>query len=493
MVRKFAFLFLLGNVIWFAACGGNGGGGSGTVTAISVSCSPTNVTSGGTSQCSATVSGTGNFNSSVTWSTSAGTISSSGLFTAPVVTTSLLATITATSVQNASISGSTSVTVNPGTASNNVQQLVVDAGPNPSSFVTTNEAFVSVTVCVPGTSTCQTIDHVQVDTGSFGLRLLSGASGGELNISLPQEVDSSNNPLAECLVFADGYVWGPVVTADIVMAGEKAPMTPVQITIPSTSSPPVPSSCSNQNPLGGAGNEGGSQIALGANGIIGVGLFPYDCGTACTPGFQTQPQYYSCPSGGCNPENISLSQQVTNPVFNFTTDNNGVLVQMPSVLDGGSPTANGLLIFGIGTQSNNGLNGATVYAVDQNGNISTTYNGNTYTGSFIDSGSNGYFFPDSSIPTCPSPNQKWYCPSTSPDNLSAVNQGTNMNSGVTVNFTLEDASTLFNTSNNAFSTLGGPVPSSLNAFDWGMPFFYGKNVFTAIQTRCNNPCPYYAY
>ena len=29
----------------------------------------------------------------------------------------------------------------------------------------TNGAFVSVNVCVPGTSTCQTIDDVLVDTG----------------------------------------------------------------------------------------------------------------------------------------------------------------------------------------------------------------------------------------------------------------------------------------------------------------------------------------
>ena len=44
-----------------------------------------------------------------------------------------------------------------------------------------NEPCVSVTVCVPGTSTCQTIDHLLLDTGSTGLRIFSQA----LTIPLP--------------------------------------------------------------------------------------------------------------------------------------------------------------------------------------------------------------------------------------------------------------------------------------------------------------------
>jgi len=37
---------------------------------------------------------------------------------------------------------------------------------------TRNMLQTSVTICVPGTSTCQTIDNIQVDTGSQGLRIL---------------------------------------------------------------------------------------------------------------------------------------------------------------------------------------------------------------------------------------------------------------------------------------------------------------------------------
>ncbi len=60
---------------------------------------------------------------------------------------------------------------------------------------------------------------LQVDTGSSGLRIVSSAGGGEFNLALPNEPDSSGNPLDECLVFLDGYVWGHVATADITLRG----------------------------------------------------------------------------------------------------------------------------------------------------------------------------------------------------------------------------------------------------------------------------------
>src|SRR5215469_15188254 len=63
----------------------------------------------------------------------------------------------------------------------NVVPLTVDAGP--TSTIQSDMAFASVTVCMPGTSTCQTIDHVQVDTGSEGLRLVSSS----VTIGLPQQ------------------------------------------------------------------------------------------------------------------------------------------------------------------------------------------------------------------------------------------------------------------------------------------------------------------
>ena len=52
----------------------------------------------------------------------------------------------------------------------NVGAIVVNPGPQNSQY--TNGLFISVTLCEPGTSDCQTIDHLLVDTGSVGVRVL---------------------------------------------------------------------------------------------------------------------------------------------------------------------------------------------------------------------------------------------------------------------------------------------------------------------------------
>ena len=247
-----------------------------------------------------------------------------------------------------------------GSTTNNVQPIAVNAGP--PGVNAANSAFTSVTVCAPGSTTqCQTVDNVLVDTGSSGLRLLSSV----LTISLPVQNSPNGNTLAECNIFEDGYTWGPVAKADIKMAGEIASSSPVQVIIPSTSSPAVPSSCSSQTT---GPDEGDSVVALQSNGVLGVGLFSQDCGQACTPGFTLQNVYYDCPSSGCNPVAIALAQQVSNPVSFFASDNNGVVLELPSVPVDGSPAVSGSLIFGIGTQSDNALGSATIYSANTTGN-----------------------------------------------------------------------------------------------------------------------------
>ena len=63
----------------------------------------------------------------------------------------------------------------------------------------TNGLFASVEVCEPGSTTnCTTVPNVLVDTGSTGLRLLSGAVSG---LTLPAVTDSSGNDVQECIQF----------------------------------------------------------------------------------------------------------------------------------------------------------------------------------------------------------------------------------------------------------------------------------------------------
>jgi len=362
---------------------------------------------------------------------------------------------------------------------NNIQAINVNAGPA-GNYV--NGVFTTVTVCAPGSSNCQAVKGVLVDTGSFGLRVLSSA----LTVPLTQQNDSSGRAVVECAQFALGVTWGPVQTADVKIAGEIAPSIPVQVIgDPDFSS--VPSGCSSQ----GAPQQ--DLNGLGANGILGIGNFIADCGPACQPGTSNNPGfYYGCTASSCQVITLNQNQQVQNPVAAFAADSNGVLVDLPST--GNAPSLSGSLIFGIGTQNNNALGNAQVLTVDGSGNITTDFKSKTNIPSFLDTGSNGYFFLDSSttgVPTCPAPNDSFYCPS-SPADLSATNSGTN-NASNTVNFTIENANTLFsNLSDNVFPTLGGP---NTGIFDWGLPFFYGQKVFVAIENR-NTPGgtgPFVAY
>ena len=77
---------------------------------VSVSCAPTSVPQGETSQCAATVQNA--TNNAVTWSASAGTISSAGVLSVPIATSiGTQITITATSVADTTKFGTTQVTV----------------------------------------------------------------------------------------------------------------------------------------------------------------------------------------------------------------------------------------------------------------------------------------------------------------------------------------------------------------------------------------------
>ena len=53
-----------------------------------------------------------------------------------------------------------------------------------------NKPCVSVTICTPGTSTCQTINDILLDTGDSGLRIFKQV----LSVSLTQ-VTSGGNPV----------------------------------------------------------------------------------------------------------------------------------------------------------------------------------------------------------------------------------------------------------------------------------------------------------
>jgi len=355
-----------------------------------------------------------------------------------------------------------------------------------------NEPCVQVTVCSPGTGACQAIDGILLDTGSTGLRVFRQA----LTVAL-EPVGSGSGLLAECVQYADGTSnWGPVETAGVVLGGEPAVEVPIQV-IDSTFGI-LPSGCANAD---------ASPAAAGFNGVLGVGIFAQDCGPQCAASPETG-WYYACESasGACAPAVAGLAAQVTNPVLLLPQDNNGVIVELPAVAASGASSATGSLVLGIGTRSNNQVQaGVARYPVDGYGDFVTVLAGQSYP-AFLDSGSNGFFFPPPAspdLPTCSCPTgtppsqcanyTSWFCP-TSATNLTVMNTGAAGSPSAPVVFQIANFDTLLNGPNSVFANIGGPVLPS-DGFDWGLPFYFGRDVYFGLEGKTSSlgTGPYFAY
>ncbi|CAB3643197.1 hypothetical protein LMG24238_00475 [Paraburkholderia sediminicola] len=374
----------------------------------------------------------------------------------------------------------TNTSPSPQVVAANAVRVTVDAGVSNVP----NMPFVSITICAPGTSQCQTIDHILVDTGSWGVRVF--ASQLPASMALPQQKDAAGHLVAECMQFFDGYTWGSVKLADLQIAGEKAASLPIQVIDPNYAS--VPSDCAS---VGASRNTPGT---LQANGILGIGVFKHDCGANCVQQ-AVAGTYYGCSGTTCSSIPLAEALQVANPIPYFATDNNGSMLSLPTV-SGGAQSVSGQLVFGIGTQTNNALGSAQVIGVSaSNGTFTTVQNGTTYSSSILDSGSTGLFFQTSALPTCASPNSAYYCP-VSTQSLSAMIQGANGTTS-SVNFSVGNATTISQTysGDSALPLLAGPAFVTSSIFDWGLPFFYGRNVYAAVeqQTTPGGTGPYVAY
>jgi Glycoside hydrolase family 44 len=143
MGMRWTAILALSSCVLMLACGGGGGNSTPTqpiqptgptITGVAVTPNPATVTIGTTQQFTASVSGTGSYNMSVTWSVagpagwtgSTGSITSSGLYESPYPAPPTVA-VTATSVGDTTKSGNVTVTLQaPATAAG--PTLTVDAG-----------------------------------------------------------------------------------------------------------------------------------------------------------------------------------------------------------------------------------------------------------------------------------------------------------------------------------------------------------------------------
>lgn len=395
----------------------------------------------------------------------------------------------------------------------------VSVGPGPAGNAI-NFAFVSVKLCNPGgATTCITIPDVLVDTGSTGLRILASAPG--VSGLMLGEVVVAGSPIYECVPYADGtYLWGPVMSADVSMAGENATTVPLQI----LADTPMPSNVASEcDPLGGPSLTAAS--ALGANGILGVGMTTPDCGTLCSTS-NASPYYWLCSSSSAcsGTAFLPLATQTSNPVVFFSGDNNGVILAMGSVAGGGAASASGTLTFGVGTQSDNTLsNSAKVYALTRNAlagsvysTILATYNGTTYPLLIDSSASSNLFLDARTVAAAPAGSPITYCPGSnylfclsagtaSPLNLPLTAKDSSGDSS-TVNLSIGDATTLLNASilvggaNTAIPGLTGGYALGANDYVYlGMPFFYNRTVYVGFSGQAppagvtNAPRGYWAF
>jgi len=344
---------------------------------------------------------------------------------------------------------------------------------------TINQLCAVITICQPGTSSCQTISDVLVDNGSVGLRVFSSV----LSTPLTQTVDVRGRAVGECTFFADGgTTWGPVQVADVVLGGAPAVRVPIQV-IQST----FGGQSSSNNPCNDEVDT--DPQAASFNGILGIGIFRQDCGLICATN-SNNTLYFSCNGGSCTGVAVPLADQVQNPVWLLPSGNNGLVITLPNVPAMGAPSVSGSLILGIGTTDNNTPSaGISVLTTDDNGFVTTVYKGRTFGQSIIDSGSNGLFFPDASLQQCATPLDPFYCPPNAV-NLSGTVIGEN-GSQIVVPFQVANTENLVQTGNAVFNNLGG----DFSIFDWGLPFFLGRTVFIGIEGQSSSlgTGPYFAF
>lgn len=391
----------------------------------------------------------------------------------------------------------------------NVTDVTFDAGPTTlgSGHAAFNSPFVTITICAPGSTTnCQTIDHVILDTGSVGLRILQPVINASLLAALPVETDPAGNPVGECYKYILSYAFGSVRQADFKIAGETVANMPFQAIADTGTFATVPASCSSG---------GGSQVAtvndFDANAIIGIGTTATDCGMICQAAGSSGAIYYDCPATGCEliiaraASAVAPFQQLPNPVAAFAADNNGTILTLPAVPQAGLATLSGTLTFGIGTQPDNSLTATTILTLTTAqsklgpGLLTAKYGNKVLSQSYLDTGSSEYFFEDSSLALCTQSSLTgFYCPA-SPIPLSPSLTGQN-------DITVSAAFTLYNPNdvNGASRVAPGlgvnPQVAFMtqdygNSFAFGVPFYFGRTVFTAIEgvNAGGTPGPYVAF
>jgi probable HAF family extracellular repeat protein len=293
-----------------------------------------------------------------------------------------------------------SATTGCGTATNigsgNVAPLYVDGLPCVKAKTPFwNEPYTNIRFCAPGSNTdCQVIDHIIVDSGSVGLRLVSAAVKNALFAKMPT-VTTGGKTVTECETYVRSYTYGPLKTADVYIAGKVVRNFPIQVI--GASGYPVPDDCANQAPKDST--ETDTVASFYGNGLIGVDFPLADDG-----------RYYACTTSGKSCVVNSAYSKIPNLVSKFDADNNGVVMSLPLISYAGSKApVIGSLTFGVGTEPNNKPPAGAVPLVNHFKNDTFVFNlqvgatnqaGTTSASAYIDSGTSDLALAPPSWPLC---------------------------------------------------------------------------------------------
>ncbi len=341
----------------------------------------------------------------------------------------------------------------------NQMRLTVEENPevdaiNPGGAMR-DQPYVSILVC-DASEHCVTVPYVEVDSGSTGLRLRYKALAG---LDLQPVATASGAQLDDCAPFVGGYVWGSVEQAYVQLGDEPRMQLPIQVYGSGGPAVPVAKDCTL------FGNDTGKLLTLGGNGILGIqGLV------------QAPTYYFACAGTSCTYKpSIPSADEVINPVASLDdSDDNGVILTLPSVPASGAVMAQGTLTFGLDTRDDNRTTGFVPIATDAYYNMTVTAQGVSFPDSTIDSGTNGY----SGAFNLP------YDPATtgfdpaSPQALTLTLSnaaGTLPDVSVPSTIDIANSDLLLAGSNYALDDVGS-YDSSSTAVLVGLPYFFGRSI-----------------
>ncbi len=364
-----------------------------------------------------------------------------------------------------------------------------------------NVPLVTIKVCVPGTQICQSIDHVLLDTGSTGLSIFSNTTGGEINTTmtpLPHLQDVLGRNIYDCFAYGDGFVdAGGMYQADVYIGNHKAPIQTIGVFGDSET---YFSTLCQRNPVVNTQPSGdyviqspSGTIGRGINGILGIA--PYKLSLINETTAQACDSLFSCVAYQYTSVNAP-----SNILSRLTTDNNGFTLSLPSLTipadsEYNSPPFTGNIILGINTKSNNIITSTPIY-LSSEGYI-FCYSGSWKANILFDTGGVAYFIGNSLINLLtPYGYSIVYGDFIAlPDNESlhiTLPSYDAHNTKINLEITISDTATMKKIwAGSVIPDLvfTNNIPQLSNTFDFGIPFFFGKNVsflFDGATMQGNN-------